>query len=102
MTLREIRMRRKLILLRIAQQRSQVEQLSQALKPAARLYDQGHALAQKIRQYPMLSALAGALVSILIMKRSSWRKLPLPKLGLSTLMSVVSWWQSHKAAPESK
>jgi len=102
MNLHEIRIRRTMLLMRIAQQRSQVEQLSQALKPPAHLYDQGHALAQKIRQYPILSSLGGALFSMLILKKLTWHKLPLRKLGFTTLVSVMSWWQSHKTAAESK
>ena len=107
MNLHEIRIRRIMLLLRIAQQRSEVEQLSQALKPPAHLYDQGHALAQKIRQHPVAISLGGALFSMLVfrklpLRKLPLRKLPLRKLGFTALMSLMSWWQSHKTAPESK
>lgn len=102
MNLHEVRIRRLMLLLRIAQQRSEVEQLSQALKPAAHLYDQGHALARKIRQHPVASSVGGALFSMLILNRLTWRKLPFRKLGFTTLVSLMSWWQARKAAPDSK
>jgi hypothetical protein len=96
MNMHEVRIRRTMLLMRIAQQRSQVEQLSQALKPPAHLYDQGHALAHKIRQHPIASSVGGALFSMLVL-----RKLPLRKLGLTALVSVMSWWQSHKTTSDS-
>ncbi len=97
MNLNEVRIRRTLLLLRIAHQRMQIAELSQALKPPAHLYDQGHALAHKIRQHPLASSLGGALFSMLV-----FRKLPFRKLGFTTLASLFSWWQARKAVADSK
>ncbi|HEY8085742.1 MAG TPA: YqjK family protein [Methylophilaceae bacterium] len=92
MNLTEIRIRRTLLLLRIAQQRSAVEIGAQSLKSPAHLYDQGYALARKIKQHPVATSVGGALFSMLVL-----RKLPFRKLGVTALISLMSWWQaSHQ------
>ncbi|HEY7985450.1 MAG TPA: hypothetical protein VIE17_00875 [Methylophilaceae bacterium] len=97
MNLHEIRIRRTMLLLRIAQQRSDVEMFAQALKPPAHLYDQGYAWAQKIKQHPIATSLGGALFSMLVL-----RKLPFRKFGLTTALSLMSWWKaSHPPKPSS-
>jgi hypothetical protein len=92
MSIQEVEARRTLLLERIAQQRGDLQTLTQSLARPLSFFDKGYAIAQKIRQQPKFT-LAAALAAAFVLRK----KLPSLKMGFA-LLKVARWWFSKNSS----
>jgi hypothetical protein len=90
MNLQKVAARRAMLLQRIAQQRIELGELAQSLQGPASFFDKGYALAQKVRQHPILMW-GSALLGLIVFRK----RLSIAKMSV-TALTLVKWGLSLK------
>lgn len=92
MSIRQVEIRRAELLAKIAQQREELDALSQALSPYTTRFDRGYQLVQKLSEYPVV-AVGGSLLFMVVFRRHA----RVIKIGMMALSVSKMLFRSKKS-----